>query len=60
MIKYIVQLGVREGKDWHPVEIIDTDELSLRLGERPVMQVIVPTQQGHKRLTLIAKVEKYP
>jgi len=57
--RYKLQFGVQEGKDWNPVEVIESEDLPLRIGSHDVFELIVPTPQGHKRVTVTAKVEKY-
>lgn len=57
-MKYVVKLVGRDGH-WGD-EDIDEVDLSTRLGERELFQVVVLTPQGYKRVTMTAKVEKYP
>jgi hypothetical protein len=58
MDKYAVQVGIRDTKGYRRFEELDSEDLPLRLGEHELFDIYVPTPQGHKRVRLIAKVEK--
>ena len=61
--KYYLEFVVKNEskKDWlESHDILDSSELSFRLGEHSLFELVVSTPQGHKRVTITAKVEKYP
>jgi len=59
MTKYIVQLSLIEGGKYNrPIEL-ESEEVSFRIGTKGILEVVIDTPQGLKKLTVLTKVEKY-
>lgn len=60
--KYMVDVrlaSMRRGEtEWS--EVVDTEELPERLGEHELFTLILAGPRGNRRITITAKVEKYP
>lgn len=56
--KYIVQLGLYSQSFFRDVEVVDSEDLSLRLGKHDLIQAYLHTPQGLKKITITATVEK--
>lgn len=58
-MKYGIQLVEQPTKDYNRPEVLDEADLSLALGTRNLMEIYDRTPKGIKKITIIAKVERF-
>jgi hypothetical protein len=59
--KYRLQFGIwYKEKDWQHFEDIETEDVPMKLGNHDLMEFVLSTPQGVKRIKIKATVEKYP
>ena len=56
----LIAVTSQSKKRWEEIsEQVDSEDLSLAIGERPVMTFYHRDSKGAKKVTVMAKVEKY-
>lgn len=59
--QYRVEFSVTNPNPRHGYhEILDSEELELKLGHQELMKILIASSRGHREVIISAEVRKYP